>query len=72
MLKLINLEENNHTYPEIVKSMKKVFYRIVQILPKWKIERIKNHIFNNEHDLGEVMGCFDADYDMSLELNVPF
>lgn len=33
--------------------------------PEWKIDRIKNHVFNNEHVLDAGIKKFDADVDIA-------
>ena len=34
-------------------------------MPEWKIQRIKEHVFNNEHILSEGIGRFDADIEIA-------
>ena len=34
-------------------------------MPEWKIQRIKDHVFNNEHILSEGIGRFDADIEIA-------
>ncbi|WPC42723.1 hypothetical protein [Clostridium sp. JS66] len=34
-------------------------------IPEWRISRIKEHVFNNEHTLSDGVRRFDPNYDMA-------